>query len=77
MNEEGMLAMLQKISSLSYGYEGRTELHLVGAFSDTKGVGAALLRSCLCKFNKKRFYNRETIPFIRISSLAECLSTLS
>ena len=57
VNEEGLVAMLQRISTLSYGYEGRLELHLVGAFSDTKGLSAALIHSCLSKFQ----------PFIKLS----------
>ena len=52
MNEEGVSGLLQRVSSLSYGYEGRLELHLVGAFADTKGIAAALLHSALSKRNQ-------------------------
>jgi len=54
VNEEGLVAMLQRISSLSYGYEGRMELHLVGAFSDTKGISAAIIHSCLSTLHRVR-----------------------
>ena len=38
--EEGLTTYIQRVTSLSYGYEGRIELHLLGAFSDSKGLGA-------------------------------------
>jgi hypothetical protein len=47
MNEEGVSGLIQRVSSLSYGYEGRLELHLIGAFADLKGIAAALLHSAL------------------------------
>jgi len=54
VNEEGITSMLQRVSTLSYGYEGRTEVHLVGAFSDTKGVAAAIIHSCLSTLHRVR-----------------------
>jgi len=49
MNEEGVSGLVQRVSALSYGYEGRLELHLIGAFADPKGVAAALVHSALSK----------------------------
>jgi hypothetical protein len=49
MNEEGLSGLVQRVSALSYGYEGRLELHLIGAFADPKGVAAALVHSALSK----------------------------
>ena len=47
MSEDGVTSLVQRVSSLSYGYEGRLELHLIGAFADTKGIAAALVHSAL------------------------------
>jgi len=54
LDEEGLAAYLQKVSSLSYGYEGRTEIHLVGAFSDPKGLGSNLVSSILGALHRQR-----------------------
>ena len=54
LTEEGIATFLQKIASLAYGYEGRTELHLVGAFADTKGLGASLVTATLGALHKQR-----------------------
>ena len=52
--EEGLTTYLQKVTSLSYGYEGRTELHLIGAFVDSKGLGASLISNTLNALHKQR-----------------------
>ena len=54
LSEEGLTTFLQKVSSMAYGYEGRLELHLVGAFSDPKGLGAALVTSTLAALHRQR-----------------------
>ena len=45
---------LQRLAALSYGYEGRVEIHLYGGFADTKGVGAKLVGSLLAALHKQR-----------------------
>ena len=52
--EDGLTSYIQRVSSLSYGYEGRLETHLYGAFSDSKGVGAALISRTLAALHKQR-----------------------
>ena len=54
MCEEGLTSYIQRVTSLSYGYEGRIELHLLGAFSDSKGLGASLVSSVLTALHKQR-----------------------
>ena len=54
LSEEGLATFIQKIAALAYGYEGRTELHLIGAFVDTKGLGAALVSSSLSSLHRQR-----------------------
>jgi len=54
LTDEGLSTFLQKVASLAYGYDGRTELHLVGAFADTKGLGAALVNSALAALHRQR-----------------------
>jgi len=54
LTEEGIATFLQKVASLAYGYEGRTELHLVGAFADTKGLGATLVTATLGALHRQR-----------------------
>ena len=45
---------MQRVISLSYGYEGRLDVHLFGAFSDTKGLGASLISKTLGSLHKQR-----------------------
>ena len=52
--EEGLSSYIQRLISLSYGYEGRLEVHLIGAFSDTKGIGASLITKTLGALHKQR-----------------------
>ena len=52
--EEGLTTYIQRVTSLSYGYEGRIELHLLGAFSDSKGLGASLVSATLAALHKQR-----------------------
>ena len=40
--EEGLTTMIQRVQSLSYHYEGRMELHVIGGFADTKGISHPL-----------------------------------
>ena len=54
MCEEGLSSYIQRLISLSYGYEGRLEVHLIGAFSDTKGIGASLITKTLGALHKQR-----------------------
>ena len=52
--EDGLTAFVQRVISLSYGYEGRLDVHLFGAFSDTKGLGAGLISRTLGSLHKQR-----------------------
>ena len=52
--DEGLASFVQRLNTLSYGYEGRLEAHLLGAFSDTKGLGAALISRTLAALHKQR-----------------------
>ena len=36
--EDGISLLIQRVQSLSYHYEGRLELHLIGGFADNKGI---------------------------------------
>jgi len=54
VSEEGLGALLAKVASLSYGYEGSTEVQLLGAFSDNKGLGASLVSATLACLHRQR-----------------------
>ena len=47
-NDDSLTTMIQRIQSLSYHYEGRLQLHLIGGFSDNRRIShnlsIALLR---------------------------------
>ena len=47
--EDGLVAMIQRIQTLSYHYEGRIELHIIGGFADNKGISHQLSISLLRK----------------------------
>ncbi len=40
--EEGLTAMIQRVQSLSYHYEGRLELHVIGGFADSRRISQDL-----------------------------------
>lgn len=52
--EEGLSAMIQRVQALSYHYDGRLELHIIGGFADTKGISHHLSTSLLRKWNQTR-----------------------
>ena len=53
-NDDSFTNMLQRVQSLSYHYEGRLQLHVIGGFSDRNRVSHALsvslLRECIILF---------------------------
>ena len=55
-NDDSLTTMIQRIQSLSYHYEGRLQLHLIGGFSDNRRIShnlsIALLRKKLTMFKK-------------------------
>lgn len=61
--------MIQRIQSLSYHYEGRLQLHLIGGFSDRNRVAhnlsVSLLRESLLKFIAKS----EIYPILYVEML--------
>ena len=48
-NDDSITNMIQRIQSLSYHYEGRLQLHLIGGFSDSRRISHALSISLLRK----------------------------
>ncbi len=48
--EEGLMALVQRVQSLSYHYEGRMELHVIGGFADNKAISHQLSISLLREF---------------------------
>eukprot|EP00094_Tigriopus_californicus_P007975 TCALIF_07677-PA protein Name:"Similar to NTAN1 Protein N-terminal asparagine amidohydrolase (Homo sapiens)" AED:0.20 eAED:0.20 QI:0/0.8/0.66/1/0.4/0.66/6/190/368 len=52
--EEGLSTMIQRIQALSYHYDGRLELHIIGGFADTKGISHQLSTSLLQCLHKLR-----------------------
>ena len=52
--EEGLTSYIQRVIALSYGYEGRLDVYIFGAFSDSKGIGAALISKTLGALHKQR-----------------------
>ena len=54
-NDDSFTTMIQRIQSLSYHYEGRLQLHLIGGFSDRNRVAhslsVALLRKSILSFH--------------------------
>ena len=58
--EEGLVSMIQRVQSLSYHYEGRLELHVIGGFADNKAIShqlstALLRKSCALWWQIKIF----------------------
>ena len=55
-NDDSLTTMIQRIQSLSYHYEGRLQLHLIGGFSDNRRIShnlsIALLRKKITMFEK-------------------------
>lgn len=47
--EEGLTSMIQRVQSLSYHYDGRLELHIIGGFQDNKGISHPLSISLMRK----------------------------
>ena len=47
--EDGLEAMIQRVQSLSYHYDGRLELHVIGGFADNKGLSHTLTINLLRK----------------------------
>ena len=48
-NDDSITNMIQRIQSLSYHYEGRLQLHLIGGFSDSRRISHGLSISLLRK----------------------------
>ena len=48
-NDDSFTTMIQRIQSLSYHYEGRLQLHLIGGFSDRNRVAHSLSVALLRK----------------------------
>ena len=48
-NDDSFTTMIQRIQSLSYHYEGRLQLHLIGGFSDRNHVAHSLSVALLRK----------------------------
>ncbi len=44
------MALVQRVQSLSYHYEGRMELHVIGGFADNKAISHQLSISLLREF---------------------------
>jgi len=53
-NDDSISNMIQRIQSLSYHYEGRLQLHLIGGFSDSRRISHALSISLLQMLHKNR-----------------------
>ena len=57
-NDDSLTTMIQRIQSLSYHYEGRLQLHLIGGFSDNRRIShnlsIALLRKKITLFEKSK-----------------------
>jgi len=52
--DEGLTTMLQRVTSMAYGYEGIIELHIIGGYADGKNVSSALITSTLSALHKVR-----------------------
>ena len=50
-NDDSFTTMIQRIQSLSYHYEGRLQLHLIGGFSDRNRVSHALSIALLREYD--------------------------
>ena len=50
VNEEGITSMLQRVSTLSYGYEGRTEVATKKCYAVTELVSESLANSVKDKY---------------------------
>ena len=48
--EEGLTTLIERVQSLSYHYDGRLELHVLGGFADSKGVSHQLSIALLRKY---------------------------
>eukprot|EP00096_Caligus_rogercresseyi_P005472 TRINITY_DN2099_c0_g1_i1.p1 TRINITY_DN2099_c0_g1~~TRINITY_DN2099_c0_g1_i1.p1 ORF type:complete len:374 (+),score=103.91 TRINITY_DN2099_c0_g1_i1:238-1359(+) len=53
-HEDGISSMIQRILSLSFHYDGRFEMHLLGGFADPKGIAQDLTVSILQILHKQR-----------------------
>lgn len=54
-NDDSFTTMIQRIQSLSYHYEGRLQLHIIGGFSDRNRVAHSLSITLLQMLHKNRF----------------------
>jgi len=53
-NDDSLTTMIQRIQSLSYHYEGRLQLHLIGGFSDNRRISHNLSIALLQMMHKNR-----------------------
>ena len=52
-NDDSLTTMIQRIQSLSYHYEGRLQLHLIGGFSDNRRISHNLSIALLRKLSQE------------------------
>lgn len=50
--DEGLGSMIQRVQSLSYHYDGRLELHVIGGFADSRRITLDISVPLLRKWNK-------------------------
>ncbi|XP_040566840.1 protein N-terminal asparagine amidohydrolase [Lepeophtheirus salmonis] len=88
-HEEGISSMIQRILSLSFHYDGRFEMHLLGGFADPKGIAQDLTVSILqilhkqraeldlitCAVNELCTLHRNGVPWPLISGIGVCVET--
>jgi hypothetical protein len=67
--DEGLTSLVQRVQSLSYHYDGRLELHVIGGFVDSRRIAVDLavpllrknFRLSRLRFLRSKKYFRENI----------------
>ena len=61
--DDDLAVLIQRVQAVSYHYDGRLELSVIGGYTDNKGLSHALTTSLLRKWNRvKRDHENKLCP---------------